>query len=327
MSPQCDIIQGDLKNDFLKCEKIIRDLDPNNDWDLSKVYTYDLFYNSGKNGMEDCLPNLFVGGKGVSSLPIPFSGRDKDTSETYGFWFHFLLNNAKGWWNFSGQLTTDFLTVAALAVDHEISEAPGLRSEIMGFATQAFVRKGWTDGFYRMIGSRQVVRKLVDDAIMFDRKDGANRSWTRLWNRNKGNKNDPNQPVGDRSLGDALSVFAGEMNNFSLAGGLAGMMYEALANPAYHNDGGGKTPYEWGNPPESMYPKLRTALSNGNAAGSLDTQVYYKNTDLTDKSGNIQVGKVQFGDKWYYSLYFVVTKNQIHELCSNISCVQSYVQP
>ncbi len=37
MSPECDIIQGSLDDSYLKCEKIIRDIDPRNDWTLNKV--------------------------------------------------------------------------------------------------------------------------------------------------------------------------------------------------------------------------------------------------------------------------------------------------
>jgi hypothetical protein len=99
-------------------------------------------------------------------------------------------------------------------------------------------------------------------------------------------------------------------------------MYYDLAKSAYHNDGGGQSPYEWGNLPENMNQKLRYALSYGARTGLDITQVYYKNVDLTNKEGNIQVGTIQFSGKLYYNLFFVVTKNQIKELCGGASCVQ-----
>ena len=60
MSPECDIIAGSGGDSYLKCEKIIRDIDPRNNWTLNKVLTYDLFRIPENNSGDNCLPSLFT---------------------------------------------------------------------------------------------------------------------------------------------------------------------------------------------------------------------------------------------------------------------------
>jgi len=193
----------------------------------------------------------------------------------------------------------------------------------MGMAAEAFVRKGWSGpgGFYAMIGSRQVVRNAVDDALFYERATGEQQSCTRLWDRNQGTTTYCPR-AGDRSFEQALDAFFyGKYGiwQFDDSGGLAGTMDWALNNPDFHNNGGGDTPYEWGNPPVSgMPPGLRSALGVGHSTGIGNDQVYYKSSDGLTYKGNDPTTKI--GGKDYYSIFFVVTQNQITPLCG-ATCV------
>lgn|GEM_PF-4407532 len=301
MSPECDVIAGSAGDSYLKCEKIIRDIDPRNDWTLNKVLTYDLFKIPDKNSGDDCLPSLFW------ELPIPFSYKDIDASETYGFWFHFLLNNTRGGWNSGGRSPTTFLAVAALAVSNELGHAEGLRNQIMGMAVEAFVRKGWTGGFYRMIGSRQVVREAVDTAILFPRNPGATFSPTRLRKRNAN---------GDYSFENARNAFLSRIDAFNLNGGLIGVMDDGLGNPAYHNDGGGNSPYDCGNPTRrtnERFPLFMDALKRPLPEKQKltgENEIYFR-TGWLDR----------MPDSNYYPVFFVLTQKQQSHWCAGYSCV------
>ncbi len=230
-SGYCSSIAG--SSSYLQCEKIVRGLDPRSAFSLHDIEMYD-----ATGSRPDC-PLYLI-------LDLPGTRLDSHnlikTSEDYGFWFHYMLDKAPGWWNLGGRVHASFIAVAALAISNELG-SNSLRNTIMPMAAEAFVRKGWTDGFYAMIGSRTIVRNAVDDALFFPRACDGCQSDTRLKDRN--------DAEGDGSFADALSRFvsgARGVGQFDMNGGLAGTMDAALANPSFHNDGGGNSPYEWGNP-------------------------------------------------------------------------------
>lgn len=225
-----------------------------------------------------------------------------------------MLNNTRGGWNSGGRSPTPFLAVAALAVANEISEAEGLRGQIMGMAVEAFVRKGWTDGFYRMIGSRQVVRRIVDSAILFPRPVARDWSDTRLKKRNEAG--------GDYSFEQARNAFLSGVDGLNLSGGLVGTMDSYLGNPMYHGNDD-RAPYDWGNPTKGTnerFPLFMAELARD--IGDYDvlkqkktgeTEIYYRNTRLNPNSYDPGTDT--------YPVFFVLTQPQQKHWCPGYSCV------
>ncbi len=320
MSPKdrgyCDSIAGNI--DQVRCEQIVRGIDPVKYpyWTMSTIDLWDAM---------DYTPACPL----YMTLPMP-TGADK--SQNYGYWFHYMLDKAPGLWNGGGTRHVKFSDVAAYAISNELGSS-SIRSDIMPMAIQAFVRKGWAQGFYKMIGSRQIVRNAVDDAI-FEHCPTLDTTGclSSLHARNDAASGTFDDSLGifvngyqkTDSEGKTVTINRG-ISQFDMSGGLADAMAEGLATSSWHGAGDGNSPYEWGNPPvDGISPWLRTALAQGRDIGTIfdinRPQVYYKSGG---KPGGLfydsRDGTTIIGGKKYYSIYFVVTKNQL-PLCGS-SCV------
>lgn len=231
-------------------------------------------------------------------------------SEDYGFWFHYLVGKTAGPWNSYGTRHASFSEVSAVAVSNELSYG-AIRTKIMDWVVCAFVRKGSSEGFYRMIGGRQIVRDAVDDALFHE--CGATQCATRLKDRN--------WAEGDSTFEQALYRFAyikdivGMRIRFDLSGDLMYKMWKALRNGEFYGEDNGTSPYEWGNPTahtNSSYPLFMDALRQGpiKEEDTSDNGIFWRNDIL--KGGPNANG--------YYPIFFVLTKNQLTNWCGGFSC-------
>jgi hypothetical protein len=105
-------------------------------------------------------------------LNVP-SGDNK--SQSYGFWFHYLLNerSKRAKIDGSGKAVGEPVSIATVLSYTLSAEAgvPGLYNKTMPYMVKALAHKGWMDGFYTAIGGRQVVREDMDNFIFLPRID------------------------------------------------------------------------------------------------------------------------------------------------------------
>jgi len=301
-----------IGKDRLQCEKLVRGLNPYNSMTLAEVILND-FYPT----LTDCEPLYKV-------LNIP--GNQGDKSESYGLWFHYLLNEKSERSNQGVAISIS--TVLSYALSAELAVGPTLSDQIMGYAINAMVHNGWMQGFYKAIGSRQAVRKEVDKFLFFpcirdqDKDDPECKHLSpRIRERNWDGRNVwKNELV---KLGDSVSgeqmladyVTGGRIFNPSTA--LVTALQKALWTDADLRYKNGDIPYDWGNP--TNYTKNnKTELWNKLIAQPWDSgehkgerEVFYR-TDPT--------GYYQLRDSDMYNIFFVLTETQFGNLCGG-SCV------
>ncbi|MEP7134387.1 MAG: RHS repeat-associated core domain-containing protein [Chloroflexota bacterium] len=291
---------------LLACEKLLMGINPRSTIPYHELMLLD-------EAELDCLP-LY------ESLRLP--GQNGNTkSEDYGYWFHYLLEKTPGWWNKNGTDHASFESVAALSISREAGANSTIRTtRFPDLIVEAFVRKGWQVGFYTEIGSRQIVRQAVDEAIFFD--NGylsilANRD-QRICKANGGGlqcgKNGTQSRV---SFDVALSKFSARLATFTVSDiGLDTRMTSALGNVSYRSDSP-TAPWEFGNPTtytQSAFPNffsaLKSPLSGPGTVTTGEQQILYRDVSL---SGDPKNG--------YYNQAFVLTKPQLRYWCGGRSCV------
>jgi hypothetical protein len=188
----------------------------------------------------------------------------------------------------------------------------------MPIVVPLFTRRGWDDGFYKVIGGRQIVQQAVDEAIMFERDANKTSSCIRLIGRNYGTS--PGDCYGkpaDREFNQALQVFAARIENFNTRGGLLDLMSHDLQFE--RNKLGYDDPYDWGN------PTPWTAQTYGDFFGALKNDISYPQKKIGERDIYFRNGKL---DKHpvavngvYPGAYFILTHRQQDSWCKKSSCV------
>jgi RHS repeat-associated protein len=212
------------------------------------------------------------------------------TWKEYGWWWHYLLERTPGPWNNFGKGHIKFSDVIAFALAAELSTSIDTYPKIVGYAAGAFYTKGSGEGYYRMIGSRQSVYMRVNTALY-----GSPLGGTYDFNNNVKYFNEIND-------------IANNARRLSARG--EDILKGTNLKPEE------KLAYEWGNPTLSSPQKLLNALKSFDNMGSRPGQVlwfsnqWYERFPTTNVNGTI-----------VYRLAFVVTEEQINELCGKASCV------
>jgi hypothetical protein len=301
MSPECDSIAGDTHDSQLKCEKIIRGLDPENIMTFGDLEAFD-----ASGATPDC-PLYMV-------LDMPGGHDSGDMSEDYGFWFHYMLEKTPNWWNMGGRAHTSFAVAAGFGITREAG-IDSNRAGLLPILAEIFTRKSWAEGFYHMLGSRSTIRATVDSALI-NAAGGFN-----FHERNKlGSTNTFQQVLDIFATGpqgvNKPDVYKTDDNVFV-------EMYDALTNhPEFHNNEGGNAPYEWGNPTiwtHAHYPDLLMFLTNqiSGQRNIREDQVYYRVGVLPNPPVAASNGT--------YPAFFALTQNQARHWCSVSGTIHSCV--
>ena len=165
-SVRCDPLRG---NDRTACEKIVRGLSPNapggamNDFVLLDRCSY---YGN------DCHPSCERLEEWMHANTFDITKYlGKYNATFYGYWFHYLMNIVPGSWNNYGKSHPFFRDVVSYALGAEMRHY--YSDEYVKYGTaEAFARKAWGEGFYRMIGGRQSVQRRVNIALYGDAAGG-----------------------------------------------------------------------------------------------------------------------------------------------------------
>jgi hypothetical protein len=227
------------------------------------------------------------------------------TFTQFGWWYHYLLDRTPGWWNNQGRDHIYFRDVIAFALGVELS-SKGSDGNLVGYAAGAFATKAPDQGFYKFIGSRQSVFMRVNTALygtssgLSDPDSKGNRKpLPYAFDRGRFN------PSLDESLYHIQARY-GEPGNW----GDRILTHSGFTNPDQ------LLAWEWGNPTHSSPQKFLNTLKSFDNMGRDRNQVlwfsneWYKNYPTKNIDGtNV------------YTLAFVVTKDQMHELCGLASCV------
>ncbi len=137
---------------------------------LAELRIYDTLCSTGDCS---CLPNHGLLGlldkiDDLTNAPLDQSlphSLYMGTWKEYGWWWHYLLDRTPSWWNNQGKDHIKFSDVISFALAAELSTAVNTYPDIIGYAAGAFANKGWKEGFYYMIGSRQSVFMRVNNAV------------------------------------------------------------------------------------------------------------------------------------------------------------------
>jgi len=114
-------------------------------------------------------------GRPEGSVGFLADSSDETWSEEFGIWFHYLLETIPGYWTNREDGSADLAWVIGLGIAVEIANYMGVQdkegSDVRNAFQEAFLRKGSSEGFYDMMGSRQAVRDLVKYGYWGDWKD------------------------------------------------------------------------------------------------------------------------------------------------------------
>jgi len=257
-------------------------------WDICE------YYGNSCNPACDYLQRRISNARIEDHLPHSlYSGM----SEQFGWWWHYMLNTAPGWWNRDGQEHVTFKTMVGITFGVELGAA--LQNyEFVAAASEAFARKSWGEGFYRFIGGRQSVTMRVNDVIYPGNPD----DWT--------------------YAGYDPAKFTRQINIDTSAYDIRGVAYKSAADILYSQDWREvvyNKPYEWGNPTERSPEDFLGALRDGNE-GIGPRQVYYFSEPYIPSGSDSTPFIIVDGLK-IYAIEYVVTQEQQFNLCNNASCV------
>jgi RHS repeat-associated protein len=309
MSPDCSTLSGWPHGEQLKCERIIRGIDP--DDSSATMHKMELQDKFGAFDFYCALGNLDIPGY-----------RPKNKHEDYGYWFHYMLT-----------LTTNshsVIDVASLVMGNEVN-VKNLETTILPFMAKAFALKGWSEGFYREVGSRARTMTTVDDAIMYAPENGEKTGYTRLSQRNGGlvvikSKKCQNHPntctekekrkeikAGDRTFEDALAAFSTDIKTYHINDGITNAMTAILSRGSGNHRKADPQldPYDWGNATAytrstKLWGKLKVMDYQQNPLGNTDpNEVFFRS---------------QPRDKLSLNDFFILTQLQYKNLC-NGACI------
>ena len=131
------------------CENIVRGIEPDAKLTVKDYFLLDWSGDCYSPNLENRLPHSLYRG----------------TYKEFGWWWHYLLDTTPGWWNENGKGHIYFKDVVTFALAAELSTAVENFPAIIGYAAGAFANKGWEEGFYYTIGSRQSVYMRVNNAV------------------------------------------------------------------------------------------------------------------------------------------------------------------
>ena len=282
------------------CERIVRGINPAADVSLSEMNVLDLCSLAGNECAcsEPEIGKMFNLANRQLSESLPHS-LNKDSAIQNGWWFHYLVDKAPGWWNNNGKEHVYFSDVIAFAIGAEMGN---IRDYKVGdLIAQAIANKGWQEGFYRMLGGRQSVTTRVFNAI-YSSPDMNGDRWYKICGRKTAVQ-------GCVPFGQVASQFAGvlseislNVNDYEATRGLGRMV---LWNSSWRsNIGNPNSPYEWGNVTEytrKTHPNLIAALNKPVGSG-IDQALYH--------TSPLDVNQ-----------FFVISQSQANRLCNNQSCV------
>jgi RHS repeat-associated protein len=290
-SNYCDPLTG---TDRRICEKIVRGFPPNAPFSTTDLRLYDICTLGLGDGCA-CDELLLTGNPLHVNLEHSLS---LGMGDEYGWWWYYLLNSAPGFWNNHGNGHTSFKTALAFALGAELGnehQYAGL-GDMMAEAT---ARKGWGEGFFRLIGGRQSVQMRVNDVLY---SGGLYR-------------------ITDKNFTSLLSKFAEviqrDFNEYPINNVAFPLVYKIFNTTAWREGVKGNTPYEWGNPTPGSPRKLLEKLSSFDNMHDRSDGIYWfshewkKDFPTTTYKGIVM-----------YQLAFVITRDQIAETCDNGSCVQ-----
>jgi len=265
------------------CNNIVRGINPEQLMTAGDYIVFDQLDSCYTLPLQDVLPHYI----------------NQNTAIANGWWFHYLVDKAPGWWNNNGKDHAYFSDVIGFAIGAEMG--PSFRDYEYGFLlARGFANKGWKEGMYRMLGGRQSATGRVNTAIYGSEKGGTYQICGKT-----------NASPDCKPFSTVAAKFATVLNgiNLQLTGGgitnnvidLGHMVLWRSSWRAWDADAA----YEWGNPTEysKKFDKLMNALSS--PAGPNDVQVLYHSYPTV---GNPIVT-------------FVVSKNQADYLCDMQSCV------
>jgi hypothetical protein len=210
------------------------------------------------------------------------------------------MDKSSGSWKRPGESHVYLQDVIAYALLAELAthgatgfKVDGKELNVGDIVAEAFARKAWSIGFYKMLGSRQSVMMRVDTAIY-----------------GPGSGNRPYLIYTDKDFQNGLNRFQsdlqgdGKIYDLARANILAGYV---IKRGDWHYGAQNNRPYEWGNPTVNSPVALKNALAERNSWDS--NKVLFSS------------GKWDFSTGDIYNLFFVVTKEQMSTLCGKVSCV------
>ncbi len=281
----CEYLTGE---DWKYCNRIVRGFDPADETITDYLWKiYDFGNCQNLETLDKFLPHSVYRG----------------TWKEYGWWWHYLLDETPGWWNNEGKSHIYFRDVVAFALGVELS-IKGSDAVLIGYAAGAFATKASApdQGFYRFIGSRQSVFERVNIALYGNPKRGS----YDIGNRSKFN---PSQD----ELGYHIQTRYGGSNNWG---------EKILRRSGFTEDQ--RLGWEWGNPLDGFEDVAELdgfkAALNADSMGSGIDQVLFRDRKFEDRKLG---GKPPVIDGKYYSLFFIISQAQEHNLCGGKTCVRN----
>jgi RHS repeat-associated protein len=291
--------------DRLYCERIVRGISPTANVSMVEMSVLDACSFAYNTEECFCLENISPGRmselENLSSIPLHASLPHSVYSGTwkqYGWWWHYLLDRTPGWWNNYGEDHIMFSDVIAFALGVELSTMAKSdeNADIWRYAAAAFATKGSSDGFYKMIGSRQSVFMRVNTALYGNPGGGS-------YNFNK--------------YGSKFNEIFKADSDYHIKANMRSLGKQILQNTGFTAEE--RLAYEWGNPTNRTPESFLSALRSGNM-GSLPTQVLYFSTTWKGKENTPWYEDETSGLR-IYEIAFVVTQQQLNTLCNYHSCV------
>ncbi len=297
-SQYCDPLIG---SDRLACEKIVRGISPHAHVTPSQLRYYDACTMGYGNNCdcEDINLILRIHKLASGSLHKKLEHRlSSDMANEYGWWWYYLLNSAPGFWNNQGKGHTAFSIALAFALGAELGNDDQYEG-LGNMMAEASARKGWGEGFFRLIGGRQSVQMRINDVLYSG-------DWYRITDKNFASL-----------LAEFAEVLQRDFNEYKMNDKAFPLAYKILTTAAWREGVRGNTPYEWGNPTLSSPSKLLEKLGSfSNKHNRSDGIYWFSNEWKKGFPTTIYNGIVM------YQLAFVITQEQIAETCNNGSCVQ-----
>jgi len=279
------------------CNNIVRGINPDLPMTAGDYIAFDQHDSCYNPPLQDVLPHYIT----------------QKTTIQDGWWFHYLVDKAPGWWNNYGKDHAYFSDVIGFAIGAEMATIRDYKFGLL--MAHGFANKGWNEGsMYNMLGGRQSATGRVNTAIYGAEKGGSYQIC------GKTNVSPECAPFNTVAVNFAKTL--NEINLTLTGSGLTNNVLDlghmVLWRADWRSQAGDlNAPYEWGNPTAytaANYPLLMAAMRGDPRNDSTDIRhVLYHNVRLSpgavpDKNG-------------YYNVAYVISQAQINEMCHSHSCV------